>query len=142
MILIIKQTYQYEWPKCPLKIHVSETGRKVLPPPTPSPPLHRMRSEPLSWTCTHSVFIIRHVTEDVVEIENPSVSMFQSMHLYPVVWILYERTDSKLAPPKGNATIYTGITSCHERESTSSRISQLTENPSGSLSLVESIFFF
>lgn len=141
MILIIKQTYQYEWPKCPLKYMCLRQEEKCSPHPCPPPPSQNaLRAALLTWT--HSVFIIRHITEDVVEIENSSISMLQSMHLYPVVWILYERIDSKLASPKGNTTIYTRITSCHEKESTSSRISQLTEKSSGCLSLVESIFFF
>lgn len=71
------------------KVHDSETEKKVLPSTHTLPSLHNA-PDPLPWTRTHSVFVICHITEDVVEIQNSSISMFQSMHLYPVVWILYE----------------------------------------------------
>lgn len=35
-----------------------------------------------------SVFIICYITENVIEIQYSSISMFQSMHLYPVAWVL------------------------------------------------------
>lgn len=38
--------------------------------------------------CYQSVFIIRYITEGVIKVQYSSISMFQSMHLYPVAWIL------------------------------------------------------
>lgn len=41
--------------------------------------------------CTYTVFVISHITQNVIQIQDPTVPVLQPMHLYPVVWILHKR---------------------------------------------------
>lgn len=40
---------------------------------------------------TYTVFVISYITENVIKIQDPTIPVLQSMHLYPVVWILHKR---------------------------------------------------
>lgn len=37
---------------------------------------------------THSVLIISNIREDVIEIQDATITVLQAMNLYPVAWIL------------------------------------------------------
>lgn len=41
--------------------------------------------------CTYTVFVISYITKNVIEIQDPTIPMLQSMDLYPIVWILHKR---------------------------------------------------
>lgn len=39
-------------------------------------------------TPTHPIFVIRHVTQHIVQVQDASISMFQPVHLDPVAGVL------------------------------------------------------